>query len=401
MKVGKLLIVVLAALPFSAYAFDYGVDVLDSTMYLSDGTGLVQQSRATAWFSLPVGDTANLYLSGFYEFKGSFSSTGVTVTPWRIDAGRNEYSGSAPGALGSSSILRWSIGRTSISDFSGWVLSGLYDGAHLELSVGNLTMTTSVAYTGLLNKDDALLAMDSRDRLIAGDSTQYFAPQRLLAGLGLRSVELLPGHDFGVETWGQYDLGQGLAGTQTLWFEPFVEGRIGRVLSWRGWAAGEMFYDGNPTYSLAGGLLMRLVVPEALGLRATASLAWSSGSAFGLVPFIPFKSNALDVLTGFTFENIMLPSLELSLSPLPWLSPTLYGAPMFRTSDLVLGSTIIRPDATGIYMGSLVSLQASIRSVSDLTLSLSGGVFFPNSIDYFIASQTLKGTGSLYAVFSL
>lgn len=401
MKAGKILVAVMAVLPFAAHAFDYGMDILDSSMYLSDGTTFVQQNRATPWFSQPFGDNANLYLSGFYEFKGSFASAGTTVTPWRFDAGRSEFTGSAAGALGPRTVLRWSIGRTAMSDFSGWVLSGLYDGLHLELSVGNLTMATSVAYTGLLDKNDALLAIDSNDLLVSGDSTRYFAPRRLLGGFGLRSVELLPGHDFGFETWGQYDLEQGMSGTQSAWLEPFVEGRFGRNLSWRGWAAGEALYDGSATYSLAGGLLVRLVVPEALGLRTTGSIAWSSGSAFGLVPFVPFKSNSLDALTGFTFENIMSPALDISLSPFSWLSPTLHGAAMLRTSDLVIGSTAVRPDATGVYMGTLVTLQASIRTVSDLILNLSGGIFIPNTVDYFKADQTLKETGSVYAVFSL
>ncbi|MDA8411528.1 MAG: hypothetical protein M0001_14220 [Treponema sp.] len=379
------------------YAFDYGVDSFNNSTFVSEGLTLTQQDRSTLWIAIPLAPDSSFYLSGFYEFKGTFASSGTTVTPWRFDAGRSEYLGSRLGALGPSTVLRWSIGRTFLTDFSGKLLSGLYDGARGEIAIGNTTLAASVAYTGLLDKDDALIAISANDQIVSAAPGRYFAPRHLFASLTGRLVEVFPGHDLGFETWGQFDLEQFLSGTQTVYAEPFIEGHLGRNFTWRTWANGELIITGDLKPALAAGGLARFVFPNLRNIVITGDVAWSSGQSGGLLPFIPLMNSPIDGLTTFTFSNILVSTLSFSVTPFDWLTSTFRGSTLLRTSDLIVGSSNVRALPSGSLLGFEASVQAVFRTIADLNMNVLGGAFFPETTHYYQSNASARATVTIFA----
>ena len=173
----------------------------------------------------------------FYEFQGVFSDTApkTAISPLRLDLDRSELTGSFHGLFGPSSVLRYSIGRSPFLDFSARLLSGLSDGVRCDLSIGNLSAQAYAGYRGLLYKVDARSLLDESDRALYQDDKAYFAPKRAFAGLGVRAIEILAGQDFGMEGWAQIDLTGSSKPTNSFYLEPFIEGRLGRLLRWRAW----------------------------------------------------------------------------------------------------------------------------------------------------------------------
>jgi hypothetical protein len=393
-----------ALLPTSlASAYDYGVDLTNDSNVLSDQAySVTQRDRVKPWLSMHVGENSDLYLSGFYQFMGVFNEDGSsTLTPLRLDFDRSEFTGSLSALLGPSSVFRWSVGRIGLADFSGWLVSGLYDGGRAELALGNLTLSATAAYTGLLYKKDALVALDADDAKINADDQRYFAPRRALGSLGARFTELLPGHDLGLEAWGQADLEGGSSATHGLYLEPFVEGSLGRPMKWRAWAAYEYSLGAAAQSALAAGFLFRYSVPELKSLRATASAAWASGPAGSFEAFTPFRQVPLSTASIFVFQNAFIASLDLSVSPFRGISTGLTGTAFFRTSEALIFVTGMRTSPSGSYLGAEADLAASVRLSSDLTLTANGGIFLPNTSTYYASATPPRWTASVIAGFSM
>jgi len=357
-------------------AFDFGVYLLNESAVSGSGTqvDLTQENQAVAWISLPAGASSSFYASALYEFYGDYTlrpAYSSAIRPFQFTAGRIEWEGFA--ALGSGASLAWSAGRIPLRDYSGRIVSGLFDGARVELSVGSIQTKASVAYTGLTFKDEALVIIDVDDEERWNDVEEAFAPGRLVASFGARFVELVPRHDFGLDGWAQFDLDQaGSVDTDTQYVEPFVEGRLGRLLRWRLWGAAGLGQDPGFFYSLAGGASLRLSVPEILGLQVATTAAWAGGDydADGAMrAFKPVTSGSLTTVGTVAFSDALGASLDASVSLPPGLSLGTACAAAFT------------PSAAGSswYRGFEVSGRLSYRPFNDVSVSASGGAFLPDA----------------------
>ncbi|MBU0929240.1 MAG: hypothetical protein KKA67_15920 [Spirochaetes bacterium] len=373
------LVAVLASLVAPATALDFGAFILNGTRLSGDGAALSlsQEDQVVAWISMPVGASSSLYASARYQFYGDFylsPSAAPALVPYLFTAGRVEWEGFH--SLGDKSSVKWSIGRVPFQDFSGRVVNGLLDGAKAELSVGTVQASAAVAYTGLTFKDDAKILIDADDEARWADTAagwpSDFAVGRLVASLGARFIELLPKHDFGLEAWAQFDLDTaGTVITNTQYAEPYIEGRIGRALRWRLWAAAEFGQDPSFFYAMAAGARLRLALPEVLGLRVTASSAWAGGDydAGGVMrAFKPITAGSLAMIGSAAFSDAMNVSLDASVSPWRGLS----------VGSNVAG--VLSPGAADPYLGLDASARVSFAPFNDLSASLSGGVFMPNTV---------------------
>jgi len=369
-----------------AAALDLGMDLTNFSSVVSESNlTYTQENEARPWFSARLGDSTKLYLSGLYEFSDVIAAGQATLSPYRLDVGRAELDGSIASIVGPSSVLRWSVGRIELSDFSGFLLEGLYDGAQAELSLGNTTLNLAGAYTGFLYKNDALVSIDTDDAVVNGSSSTYFAPKHILSELGARWVEVLPGQDLGLEAWGQFDLESGTP-TNGFYLQPYIEGTIGRSLRWRGWVQYELSYDTSAHNALAAGLLARTSVPELVGLRLTGSVIWASGASGGIAAFTPIKSGPIDAATDLTFSDVLSAAFDASISPGQGLGIGFTGASLFRPNSYFLGSE--------------GALNASFRFTSDAYATLTLGAFAPGA-EAAAAGQSSRLSASLSAGFSL
>jgi len=385
-------------------AFDFGLDISDdSALTMESDTSVSQVNRARAWINIPMGKDANLQFSGFYEFKGifEFSPISADITPARLDIDRAEYSGSMQGVYGPSSILRYSVGRFSLSDFSSRVLSGLSDGARADLVLGNLTWYATAGYRGLLYKGDARSSIDVDDAAIDNDDKAYFGPSRAFLGAGVRLTELLPGQDVGAEFWAQLDLAGSGTATHTAYFEPFIEGRVGRSIRWRAYGIGELGMGDSVFAAMAAGGMLRLSIPEVRNLRLTQSVAWASGKTGGLVAFTPIRQLPVGSASTFTFTDIVYASLDASLSIMPGVSGSAGGGALFRASDNQPSGTALREGSDADYLGAELNARASVRLSSDLSAGASAGLFIPETGSAYPEGTPLRFTASITATFTL
>lgn len=388
-------LVALLAVP--AAALDFGL-VLDNSSVVNavglDDLSLDQEDQAVAWLSLPLGTFSSLYASVVYEFAGTFHfvpADPADIRWWSVTAGRVEWEGFLP--LGDNASLAWSAGRVPLSDYSGRVVSGLLDGAKAVVTLGGIQLSAGAAYTGLTFKDYARIAIDGDDEERLSSTAQGwpgdFAPSRLVATLGARAVELLPLHDFGLDAWAQFDLEPAGTPTHTQYLEPFIDGRAGRAFRWRLWGIAELGQDPALFYAMAAGASLRFSLPEALGLRVSASCNWAGGDYDATGPmraFKPIKAGTVASIAANAFSDAMGCSLDASLAPARGLSLGVGGAAVFKPGDSVP------------YRGVEASGRISYKPLSDVALALSGGAFFPGT---GTGSSGIEWTTALSATLSL
>ena len=314
----------------ACYAADFGMALSNDSLFSMDASdsGYTTVERARAWVSIPLGADASIYCSGFYEYQASTDG----AIPLRLDFDLTELVGSVNEVIGPTSVLRYAIGRTPFIDFSGRVISGLSDGLSGELAIGNVSIQLHGGYRGLLYKQDALSFLDAADRTDYLDSTTYFAPNRAFTGLGIRFIELLPNHDFGVEGWGQFDFSDASGKTDTQYVEPFIEGRLGKLLRWRAWNITEFGNDGAEFMAMSAGGQVRLSLPE-LGLHITPSLTWASGAAGPFQAFTPIRQGTMATVSLYPFSDAFSFDLDADVTLLRALSLGVFSAAIFRASD--------------------------------------------------------------------
>jgi hypothetical protein len=389
-----------AALPAAAY--DFGLSLTDDSTYSYQTLSSLQQiNHSLLWFSSPLGPNADLYVSGFYEFKGIYSGDAANVVPWRLDLGRAELSGSAPALFGPSSTFRYSVGRIETGDYSKLVLTGLSDGALLEADSGNTTFYLTGGYRGLLDKEDAYSLIDARDVAIYADPNQYFAPSRAFAGLGARFAELLEKHTFGVEAFGQFDLADSSSKVHTQYLEPYIEGRLGGRFAWQAWYVAELGESPDLFFASAAGGMVRLDLPEAANFKLTGTTWWASGATGSLSAFSPIREAPIDATNFFTLTDLLKAKLDASIMPLGDLVVDLGVAGYFRNSAIdPENQGALRADAV-YFRGIEASAGASGKLSSELSADLTGGVFFPNDLTAYPSGTPPRWMTELYVDFDL
>jgi hypothetical protein len=135
------------------------------------------------WFSTPLGEDMELYLSA--GVMGKYEGKEYSIAPelyrteftWRPAAGNALH-----------------LGRLYYADPLGFIAEGLFDGAAWESPLWNGRISAGAYYTGLLYKESAYIVMDKDELgsyntpLDYGDFMgSYFAPRRALIALGYSS----------------------------------------------------------------------------------------------------------------------------------------------------------------------------------------------------------------------
>lgn len=368
----------------------------ESSFYASSGTNdNYYINEVKLWAGIRFSAAAQLYLRAKYQLlRQTNPAEGASATKLDIldlDQGYFRYSGD---------MLELLAGRTYYSVGSGVLFNGSADGLGVKLTPGKWTLSGFGAYTGLLVTDSNPYNFSSQD-LTDG-------AKRLFSGLEVR-WQFLPGLELFVNGLLQLDRGDDSSSRyDTRYAGGGIAGDISTV--WK--VSAEYVYQAGKTPDSSGGdehtikaqaalFKSRWLLADKRNSSLTLFGAWATGSD-QRSDYTPagFSGSGDDTQfytfgtysTGFVFEpdlsNLLYGAVEFVTMP--------FSGGIFRRSTLNLRfSYYMKADPDGPFseaattdsstqtgkrdLGYAFDLQYGWRIVSDLSLSLGGGVFKPGS----------------------
>ena len=373
------LLIILGGITMQAAALDFGVNLSNTTgLNGTDKTFNISQANAAeAFIEFPVGGFSSIYISGEARFSGFFpikpNGKALLIPLAQVFRfKRTDWSGNtAFNTIG----MQWAVGRTSFNDYSNKILSGLFDGAKVGLTIKNADIAFALGYTGLTYKTDAKIKIDQDDIQRMYDKTKLLAPQRLFLLLSASFQEIIPSHTFGFDTLAQFDVLKQTGRTHTQYLIPYIHGRIGRNVSWKYWSAVQFGEASKFSYSLASGLSLRYFNPNWRYFTVTGKLDWAAGDYDGkgsmtsFIPITDIKQTVVADATVGSFSNMLTGGLTVSVRPIQAL--------LTELSYIALTSpnTVQAP----VYVGSELSGKIAYHLYNDFDASFTGGVFVPNT----------------------
>lgn len=196
-------------------------------------------------------------------------------------------------------------------------------------------------------------------------------------------------------------MGLGLRGNIVggLFYNTFFTLSTGRTLSYLvdpGAVSG--IYEYTPILSGVGGVGVNLYLPKVMASAIELKFVLSTGDSWedrgsyyedskGAAPalFVPITAKPLSFVLAPSLGNIMAAGLSYSLKPLiwmgglgEWLQASVKFHSFFRYTDGPVSVSIPNTDSDQPYLGSEAGLAVSFRPFSDLGVSATGGLFFPN-----------------------
>ena len=373
-----LFLIIAGSIAMHAIALDFGLNLSNTTgLNGTDKTfNISQANEAEAFIEFPVGGFSTVYVSGEARFSGMFpiNPKGTAqflplAQSFRLK--RTDWSGNmAFNTIG----MQWAVGRTSFNDYSNKILSGLFDGGKVGLTIKNADIAFALGYTGLTYKTDAKIRIDQDDLARISDKDKVLAPQRLFLLLSSSFQEIIPSHTFGIDMLAQFDLLKQTGRTNTQYFVPYIHGRIGRNVNWKYWVAVLFGQDSQLFYSFATGLSAQYFNPDWYYLTLAGTLDWAAGDYDGtgkMREFIPITNISQTVVAGGAasrFSNMLTAGLTASIRPLRELTTEL--------SYLLLTSP--NTVKTPVYVGSELSGKIGYHFYNDFDVSFTGGIFIPN-----------------------
>jgi hypothetical protein len=386
----------------AAFSQDYGL-TLRALPLLTNGEGLVGNFEFTGtaipWFSAPLGERGDLYLSG--GISADYSDKKWKPIP---DLHRFEI------LYRFGSGLRVEAGRVPCQEPLNLLMSGLFDGFALAFDLGETRLSAGAFYTGLLYKKTAYIVMNAGDYADYYDGDVFFASRRLVFSLGWEVPALFgTGAKLDLGIIGQFDLnepddqitGDARIHSQYALAEftlPFLShfnvelGTILGILEEGGRSPGFCF-------AVSGGLAWLL--PGGLNDRLSLNMALSSGAWNNTVrAFLPINTVAQGKVLRPKISGLALVEAGYTARLHNTLSAEVQAAYFFRTDSHTYNDPEIDMTSLSALLGAEVFGGLTWAPVSDISFSLGGGVFFPQSGKAFAADTAMRWRVSLEAILS-
>jgi len=363
----------------------------------SDGTDTANKITIAPWLSFPLGD-ADIYvsagLSANYEEKFFF-----VPELFRAELSYRANSDSYPG-------FGVRLGRIKWQDITRFTAIGTFDGAEVLADLGSAQLGLAALYTGLLYKDTADINTSPGDTKDYGAAFEwndfegtYFAPRRLLASLY---------GDFPAFPSGRGNIQAGLmaqfdfSGAKEAFNTQYLLIRYSFYYkSFDLAAAGAIELENTEgdglraayAFSAEGGWQTGLLVDRlSLGLR------WSSGDGPASASFFPLTREAQGVAFRPVLSGMMILRANYQARLLPSLSAQLGGRYFIRTDSTSYVDPYIQ---NGSYLlGTELDGTVLWLPFSDLSFSLSGGLFFPRTGAAMAENAPLRWAVNMGAIFS-
>jgi len=333
------------------------------------------------WLSVPVDIALNkgeFYLSpgvhmGFASEQGSANAI---IAP---ELFRLEFSYNVP------DLFTLKIGRFTWQDPSRFTAKGRFDGMDLLFNLGKSRLGFSALYTGLLYKETAEInssPTDPTDYTANFDwsdfGNTYFAPRRILTSLYGEFPGFPPGRgNLYAGLLAQFDLSDAIEGHNTQYLllrHTLVYKAFDLALSGAAQLENTKADGLRPAFafSLEGGWQ----TPAAIKDRLSLGLSWSSGDG-STAAFFPIVREAQSLVLKPCLSGMMIIKANYEARLLPSLFAELTGLYFIRTDS----SSFTAPKLEGSSYPLGAEIDAGVLWVpfSDLSFSLKGGVFLPQT----------------------
>ena len=419
----RLLLVLLMAGLLSAFlsAADFGGNLEDSTYYhYASDSSFFHADTLALWLNTEVWKDTDLYIQGNYTY--------TTEQPYAFDLISFKLENR------SASLVNYTLGRFYTYDFSGYVFSGRLDGAAVNLNYPWGVISARAGYTGLLfnTSNIEMTLADQNDP----DGVFDLEAPRLINGIEVELPDLFLMQNLKLGFWAQFDLrpdsevtaenevvpsstggkissqylGAELNGSplENLYYDAFVYLGTGRTLSYI-----NSKYTYKPMLSFLGSGGVRYFFPQMLSSKLDFRFLYSSGdedytSSFlegnsdgYATSFTPVTGKNLALVFNPKLGNIFFTRLNYSLKPfedkgddiLKHIQMELTNVIFFRpTTGQISGGGVNTTSTSSLYLGTEIDGTVNFRPFSDLGLSLTSGVFIPNTADNGAFSAALRKT---------
>lgn len=388
---------------------DYGATI-DSYVggSISDDPSAFGFEKVSLYSAVEINDSLSFAIDGFYKF--TYNSASEVEEPHTFDF--TTLLATLP--IGRSTLQ---IGRNTFYDYSNDILSHTLDGVNATIPLGFATVIANVAYSGLVNQNEVSLFTTDKDddtisRIIEGadlikemESTAFWASIYSQQDLNSLSNNLSIYGGGGVSGAIGTDIYYSVRGNYQSGYFPYIDdstsesenslitaGMGAVTLNWYIASESELVNKLSPYLTLDVG------VSSGDTDLTSASLGEEQSSLDNVTLYSPMVSGGPGAIYSTDNKNLTYVKLQASASPLSNLQGQFGTVVFFRTVEGVTGDSEVDADANGNYLGSEVSLTANFRPFSDLGVSLSGGVFFP---DGTLLDQDPYGLISAFVSLSL
>jgi len=293
-----------------------------------------------------------------------------------------------------SGALAVKAGRMYHSDPLGLVVSGLFDGARISYDSSVGSFYAGAWYTGLIYKKRIGIEMTDADYELTNaplDTNDYagtyFAPKRMVAGLGWEHLSLGGEASASAAVLGQFELSNGdsplnsqyIAGKATVPFNAFSYGfSLGLGGCFEFIQQSGKFGTGYAA-ELGIGFALPILPNSNLSLLARYASGASGGNAFA---FIPVTTIGQGNILGAKLSGIAMISVDYSARLLDTLTAGISSS-YFMRNDLKTYSGYPLPEGNskGHLLGNEFFARVLWSPFSDIQVNLGGGVFLPSMGD--------------------
>jgi hypothetical protein len=385
----------------AAVSQDFGL-TLRSLPVLTNGdpdVNVEYTGTASPWFATPLGEQGDLYLSG--GISAAYDGEEWEPVPelyrfeiaWRFGSG-----------------LRLEAGRLSHRDPLNLVMNGLFDGLALNAELGKTRLSVGAFYSGLLYKKTAYIVMSPGDSGDYYDQDVYFASRRLVVSAGWEIPALFNTEgklDLGLI--GQFDLNdtdarmsgdikihsQYALAKFTLPFLNYYNAELGALLE----MMEESDLDPGLCFAFSGGLAW--LPSGGLNDRLSLTMALSSGAWNDTArAFLPINTIAQGKALRANLSGLALVEGGYATRLHQSFSAEFLAAYFFRTDAHTYNNPDLDADSLSPLLGGEISSTLIWAPVSDISVSLGGGAFFPRLGKSFTADASPQWRISLETILS-
>ncbi|MGO8693784.1 MAG: hypothetical protein ACLQMF_08960 [Rectinemataceae bacterium] len=392
----------LAASGAVAIDVDYGA-TLDTSTLLSSGvidTTYYSQYKAAAWGRLFQATDKG----GSLDLIGQASYRYTALRPYIFDLDLLRFTGLFPQALGTGTALELKVGRLNFSDATKLILDQTLDGVQVGLQFSGFQIRLAGAYSGLILNPSSNVRISADDWAEANDNSVFFGPKRLIAQAFLGS------DIFAVQALAQFDMRGagaeelintqylGIAGVPRLTPDLYLDYHLTG-------SYGQSTVNGSTTnlISALAGLGLRFYAEQLADSRAYVKVTYATGftpvvlllNNVSVDNFRPISEPTIGLAFSPQLANLLYLDLGYSLRPfsgnssasLSNIEPLAGARVYFRDPVPLLVSGMpadilvndLNPGSTALYLGTEITAGITARLLSDLGLSVVGGIFVPSA----------------------
>jgi hypothetical protein len=377
---------------FICYAADFGLLLGQHAEMNTEGGeeaapspgGFEYQASLLPHFSMLFGDSSELYVSAGFSLNVEDT---VYFVPELL---RTEYSYH-------SGNWRIRVGRIPYADPLGFIATGLFDGARFTYNTKMGNLGIGAWYTGLLYKKSANITMTAEDQISWNTpldyddfSNTYFASRRFLASLDWEHPSVaellnlkaavtiqadLSGRDEKYHS--QYFTVKAAMPFKSFGFE--LGGSLETAQSKQAPNGADTSDDNDFNAAFAWDLGVFWTLPTKFDSRLSLTGLFAGGNTGGKVAaFVPITGHLYGDIIQAKLSGISVLSLDYTARFIESLETSL-GTSYFVRNDLgtFMAWPINYADNTGYFLGPELFLRLDWNPVSDIQLSLGGGVFLP------------------------